>query len=41
MSTQAASHPLPDLPPVGEVPARMLAQVIRQDRRAKAARERG
>jgi crotonyl-CoA carboxylase/reductase len=32
MSTQAASHPLPDLPPVGEVPPRMLAQVIRQDR---------
>ncbi len=26
------THPLPDLPPVGEVPGRMLAQVIRQDR---------
>jgi crotonyl-CoA carboxylase/reductase len=28
----AAAHPLPELPPVGEVPDRMLAQVIRQDR---------
>jgi crotonyl-CoA carboxylase/reductase len=26
------THPLPDLPPVGDVPDRMLAQVIRQDR---------
>lgn len=32
MSTQAPRHPLRELPPVGEVPARMLAQVIRQDR---------
>jgi crotonyl-CoA carboxylase/reductase len=26
------THPLPELPPVGDVPDRMLAQVIRQDR---------
>ncbi len=32
MTAPINAHPLPDLPPVGEVPERMLAQVIRQDR---------
>jgi crotonyl-CoA carboxylase/reductase len=32
MSTQSTGHPLPELPPVGVVPERMVAQVIRQNR---------
>lgn len=32
MSVQNTKYPLPQLPPVGQVPGQMLAQVIRQDR---------
>jgi crotonyl-CoA carboxylase/reductase len=32
MTAHATAHPLPELPPVGQVPGRMLAHVIRQDR---------
>ena len=28
----SSSHPIGSLPPAGEVPPRMLAQVVRQDR---------